>query len=183
MRTARSAKTATSNASKAETFKAAAGKAAGAAGAIAIGAAVSHQIDGSTGVRVFALVVEAFVLIAIRAGLQPRSLTPARTMRPDPNAGFPSYRHFVTQLRPASASRADFERSMRPVLLRLFGQTLAVRYGVTVSGDRERARALMGDAAWLLDDPVNDVTSGDDERRVDAREIERLTARLEELSA
>ncbi|HEX7107111.1 MAG TPA: hypothetical protein VF218_14175 [Acidothermaceae bacterium] len=163
--------------------KASAGPVAAVVGAVALAVVVGYQVGGSSGVRVVAIVVEAIALIRIRAALPPRRSARPRVVAPDVNAGFVRYRQLVALLRPAGASRVDFDRSVRPVLLRLYAQTLAARYGVTLSSrDRDRARTLMGDAAWLLDDSVGDVEESD-AAPLDARQIELLTSRLEELSS
>lgn len=144
-------------------------------GAIALCVAIGYQIGGATGVRVVALVFEAIALVAVRASLAGRVVTRQPHDHGDVNAGFTRYRQFVALLRPAAGASSDFERSIRPLLLRLYGQTLATRYGVSLARDRRRARELMGDAAWLLDDVS--------ERRVEASDLALLVSKLEELAS
>jgi len=157
------------------------GKVVAVVAAVASALFIGYQAGHSTGLRVVAVILEALLLIVVRASVTAHRATPKHREIPDPNADFARYRMFVSAFRFASNRQFDFDRSTKPPLLRLYSRVLAEQHDVRIVADRHHAREVMGPAAWLLDDETG--ARPDPEGPGIARKsLEEAVSRLEELA-
>jgi hypothetical protein len=85
------------------------------------------------------------------------------------------------RLASSQASALDFHHRLRPPLFDVARARLARGYGVDPSRDPERARALLGEAAWELLRPDRDPPRDTRERGIRLRELQSLIETLEKL--
>ncbi|MGH8890046.1 MAG: hypothetical protein ACRDV3_09885 [Acidothermaceae bacterium] len=143
--------------------------------------AIGYKVGQATGMRVVAVAIGAVVFVAVRASVATVRREVGHREKPDVNADFPRYRHFVSALRFASNRRFDLDRATRPSVVRLFSRVLAEEHDVSMVNDRAQARALMGESAWSLVEVTSHVSP--DAPGMPRKELEAIVSTLERLSS
>jgi hypothetical protein len=106
-------------------------------------------------VRIYALTVCGIALVLSLAALR-RAYAPSSPLRPPaeatPQAGPrpPSLTRLEQEVALGAAGAFDFHYRLRPRLRALAGELLAIRRGVSLDGQPEPARRLLGDETWKL---------------------------------
>jgi hypothetical protein len=106
-------------------------------------------------IRIYALVALGVMLVALLAVLR-RAYPPAKPLRPrqKPRRADPGIPDALARIEQEAAlgvsSSFDLHHRLRPRLRRLASELLTTRRGVSLDGDPERARALLGEDTWEL---------------------------------
>lgn len=137
--------------------------------------------------RVYALLLAGVALVLLLAALRrayPREapLRPARTGRRSPRRGAPAaLLRLEQEAALGSAGSFELHHRLRPRLRRLAAAILATRRGVSLDGDPESARRLLGDETWQLVRPDRPPPADRQARGASLEQLDRLVASLERL--
>lgn len=145
--------------------------------------AVSAATAGTSGAIVALVVLWLVTLMGIRLRLPPTHPRPApRSARSvaTPHT-VPTYQDVERRLWPAADSLRMFDHATRPLLTRITEVLLRDRAGVDLAAEPERARALLGAAAWTLVDPARPPSDDSHSPGIALGRIDELLTRLEEL--